>query len=122
MAGEITSSAKQSLSGLRAAPQRSELFDAWFSRSREILRFLASRVLGSAEQAEVAVYNCWLTASQDPPAFEREGAFRSWLARVLITEAVAMLRETRDDVFQRRPETHSAPAASAANALPSCQD
>jgi DNA-directed RNA polymerase specialized sigma24 family protein len=96
MVREVTGrSFTQSMPGLTAAQQHSEVFDAWFSRSRGILRFLACRVLGSPEDAEVAVQNCWLTASQDPPMFDREGAFRSWLARVLVTEALAILHSKR---------------------------
>jgi DNA-directed RNA polymerase specialized sigma24 family protein len=82
---------------LRPAPQYSELFDAWFSRSRGILRFLACRVLGSSDRAELAIHNCWLAASQDPPVFDREGAFRSWLVRVLITEALAIRHVATED-------------------------
>jgi len=36
------------------------------------------------------------TASRNPPKFDSEGAFRSWLARVLIHEALAILRENRE--------------------------
>jgi len=39
--------------------------------------------------------NCWLTTSRNPPELNYEGAFRSWLARVLIDEAIAILRENR---------------------------
>jgi DNA-directed RNA polymerase specialized sigma24 family protein len=73
------------------APQRPEVFDTWFSRSRKILHFVACRVLGGPERAELAIHNCWLTASQKRPSFDREGAFRSWLVRVLIDEALAIL-------------------------------
>ena len=31
----------------------------------------------------------------NPPHFEHEGAFRSWLIRVLIEEAIAILRENQ---------------------------
>ena len=34
-------------------------------------------------------------ASRNPPRFEYEGAFRSWQVRVLIDEALVILRERR---------------------------
>jgi DNA-directed RNA polymerase specialized sigma24 family protein len=67
-------------------------FDARFSRCLRLLHFLACRVLGGPERAHEAVEGCWLTASRNPPRFEYEGAFRSWLVRVLIDEALAILR------------------------------
>jgi hypothetical protein len=36
------------------------------------------------------VESCRATASRNPPRFEYEGAFRSWLVRVLIDEALAI--------------------------------
>ena len=70
-------------------------FNARFSRSYRLLHFIACRVLGSPERADDAVENCWLTASRNPPRFEYEGEFRSWLLRVLINEALAVLRENQ---------------------------
>lgn len=67
-----------------------EVFDQWFARCRGLLYFTACRVLGSPDGADLAVRNCWLTASCDPPRFDREGAFRSWLVRILIDEASAI--------------------------------
>jgi DNA-directed RNA polymerase specialized sigma24 family protein len=72
--------------------ENSEIFDDRFSRCRGLLHFTASRVLGGPEKAELAVQKCWLTASRNPPTFEHEGAFRSWLLRVLIDEASAILQ------------------------------
>lgn len=78
----------------------SEIFDDWFSRCYGLLHFIACRVLGDSEGAEVAVQKCWLTASRNPPTFDREGEFRSWLLRVLIGEALAILHRRRasDDI------------------------
>jgi hypothetical protein len=71
-------------------------FDAQFSRCRALLHFIACRVLGGPERAEDAVENCWRTASQDTPKFDYEGAFRSWLLRVLIDEAIAIVRKNNE--------------------------
>jgi DNA-directed RNA polymerase specialized sigma24 family protein len=70
----------------------SEVFDDWFSRCHGPLHFTACRVLGDTVGADLAVWNCWLTASRNPPASDREGAFRSWLLRILIDEASTILQ------------------------------
>ena len=67
-------------------------FDARFSRCYGLLRFIACRVLGGSEGAEEAIENCRFTTSQNPPHFDHEGAFRSWLLRILIDEALAARR------------------------------
>lgn len=103
MTKEMTGrSLRQSVWGLPSAPPRAEVFDVWLSRSRTTLRFLACRMLGNPEEAEVAVHNCWLTASQERPRFDREGAFRSWLVRVLITEALTILHQDKYRLVSHR--------------------
>lgn len=72
--------------------ETSKVFDEWFSRCYGALHFIARRMLGGLEGSERAVQNCHLTASRNPPTFEQEGAFRSWLLRVLIDEASAIHR------------------------------
>jgi DNA-directed RNA polymerase specialized sigma24 family protein len=62
-------------------------------RCNSLLHFLAYRILGTHEEAGNAVENCRIVASRNPPDFEYEGAFRSWVARILIDEAVAILRQ-----------------------------
>jgi DNA-directed RNA polymerase specialized sigma24 family protein len=73
--------------------EQSAIFVQRFLRSYRILNFIACRVLGDEDKAIVAIQNCWLNASRIPPHFEYEGAFRSWLVRILIDEALAILRE-----------------------------
>ena len=60
------------------------------ARYRPLLHFVADRVLDSAERAAIAVENCLFSASQHAPAFDCEGAFRSWLVRIAIDEALAI--------------------------------
>ena len=67
------------------------LFSVRFSRCYRLLHFIACRVLGGPERADDAIENCWGRASRNPPRFEYEGEFRSWLLRVLIDEALAIL-------------------------------
>jgi DNA-directed RNA polymerase specialized sigma24 family protein len=76
----------------RESPEHARKFASRFSRYRPLLYSLACRVLGDIQGAENALENCWRTASPNPPQFDYEGAFRSWLAGVLIDEALAILR------------------------------
>jgi len=99
------------VSELYFAQQGLEVFDAWFSRSHRMLRFLACKLLGNPEAAELAIHNCWLSASKKPPRFDREGAFRSWLARLLITEALAIRRQNRNGVISLHPALRAAEKA-----------
>jgi len=73
------------------------MFTQRFLRSYRLLNFIARRVLGGDRRAPIAIQNCWRTASRNQPHFEYEGAFRSWLLRVLIDEALAILRESQGD-------------------------
>lgn len=58
---------------------------------RGVLHQLACRILGGAEDADNAVQRCLCVASESPLKFDPEGAFRSWLARCLIDEALRIL-------------------------------
>jgi len=80
-----------------------KVFDARFSRCRGLLHFMACRVLGSNEGAEDAVKGCWRRASRNPPKFAYEGAFRSWLLRILIDEALALLRKKKVSTSDGNP-------------------
>jgi hypothetical protein len=68
-----------------------ETFNQQFSHCREMLHFVACRILTSVDAAEMAVRNCHRTASRNPPRFQSEGAFKSWLIRILIDEATLLL-------------------------------
>lgn len=81
-------------------PQEQEQLDQftnWFSRSLKALRFIANLILGGSEMAEVAVENCWIRTSRNPPSFASEGAFRSWLMRQLISEALSILQQSPNE-------------------------
>jgi DNA-directed RNA polymerase specialized sigma24 family protein len=71
------------------------VFQTRFWRCHRLLDFIACRVLGSSERADGAIENCWMRASRHPPRFAYEGAFRCWLVRVLIDEALAILQSQR---------------------------
>ena len=64
-----------------------------FSRYRNVLYFVANRVLHNHEKAEEAVQGCYLFASRNVPQWNDEGTFRSWLVRVLIDEALIILHK-----------------------------
>ena len=80
---------------MKREQEQSAIFAQRFLRSYRLLNFIACRVLGNEEKAPIAVQNCWQAASRNPPRFEYEGAFRSWLVRILISEALAILRESQ---------------------------
>ena len=69
------------------------IFAQRFSRSYRLLHLIACRVLGDKERALLAIKNCWRSASRNPTYFEYQGAFRSWLVRVLIDKALVILRK-----------------------------
>jgi DNA-directed RNA polymerase specialized sigma24 family protein len=77
--------------------ERTDTFELQFSRSRRLLLFVARRILNCVREAEEAVKNCRLTASCNPPAFSTEGAFKSWLVRILIDEATLLLRRRQSN-------------------------
>ena len=95
-------------------------FDARFWRGYRLLLFIACRILGGPEQAEKAVENCWHAASRNPPQFEYEGEFRSWLLRVLIDEALALLRESRSADAIGRDEMCEFKSTSTDSSLAEC--
>jgi RNA polymerase sigma-70 factor (ECF subfamily) len=70
-----------------------DAFETLFSRYRPILYRLAQRILGIHEESEDAVQNCSLAAFRKLKSFKYEGAFRSWLARILVNEAITILRK-----------------------------
>jgi len=72
-----------------------ESLDVLLLRYRRVLYQVAYRVLDNHQEAKDAVRNCLLAASCNVPRFENEGAFRSWLVRVLIDEALAILYKER---------------------------
>lgn len=87
--------------GLLETLDETSEFKARFALCRGLLRFVASRLLNSPDEIEEAVERCFHTASRYPTSFKYEGEFRSWLARVLVDEALEMrsrrmLRSGRD--------------------------
>jgi DNA-directed RNA polymerase specialized sigma24 family protein len=72
------------------------VFNARFSRCHRLLYLIACRVLGGTEGARDSVQNCWRAAARNPPKFEHEGAFRAWLLRIAIDEALAIRQEKKE--------------------------
>ncbi len=83
-------------------------FEILFSRYRPILYRLAQHILRNHEESEDAVQNCSLVAFRKMESFKYEGAFRSWLARILVNEAITILRKrtysSERAVLQERAE------------------
>jgi RNA polymerase sigma-70 factor, ECF subfamily len=80
--------------------------DTLFGRHRRLLHSLAVRILRNREEAEDAVQNCMVLAFRNLPQFDCHGTFRAWLVRILINEAIAILRKKK-----ARPQVVSEPAA-----------
>ena len=78
---------------LSDAHENPEPVDTRLLRYRGVLSFLANGVLNNHLEAEDAVRNCLLTASSTLSQFGSEGAFRSWLLRILLDEALMILHK-----------------------------
>ena len=76
--------------GSKTSQETPMLFEERFWLWRDSLFFVAYRVLGDARGATEAVENCFLTASRNAPRFASDGAFGSWILRILIDEAVLL--------------------------------
>jgi len=66
-----------------------------FTRYRRLLRDLAYRVLRNQEEAEDAVQSCLLLAYRNLSNVQCRHSFRSWLVRILINEALAIVRKKK---------------------------
>jgi DNA-directed RNA polymerase specialized sigma24 family protein len=76
------------VTGSKAPQERPILFEERFWQWRDSLLFIAYRILGDTRSAAEAVENCFLTASRNPSKFASDGAFGSWILRILIDEVV----------------------------------
>jgi asparagine synthase (glutamine-hydrolysing) len=66
-------------------------FEDRFIKNRNLIAFVARRLLDSQEEVEIAVNACLKTASRNPQVFTSDGAFRSWILRMVIDEALLIL-------------------------------
>ena len=80
-----------------------EKFDEWFSRCRNTLEYIAGLILADSKMAKSAVQNCWFKAARNQPRFESEGAFRSWVLRRVISEALHLLHQRQTEASGRKP-------------------
>ena len=87
------------VSGVSADSRRSSYVRG--ARYRPLLHFVADRVLDSPDRSAIAVENCLFSASQHAPAFAREGAFRSWLVRIVIDKALAIRHERSSSLLPK---------------------
>ena len=81
--------------------------DLLLARYRRLLCDLARRILRNHEEAEDAMQSCLLLAYRNLSNVKCEGSFRSWLVRILINEALAIVRKKKS-----RPAAASAPPSS----------
>jgi len=66
-----------------------------FWKWRDSLYVVAWRVLGDSRAAAEVVEVCFRKTSHRPPRFESDGAFGSWLLRILVDEALRARAERR---------------------------
>ena len=78
-------------------------FESRFIKNRKLIVFVARRVLDSHKDAEIAVKKCFKTASRNPPLFTQDGAFRSWILRMVIDEALLILSVKADGASVNLP-------------------
>lgn len=75
-----------------SAPQKtSEIFDEWLSRCPELLQFTALACSAGPTELNSRYRAVGANASRNSPNFDQEVAFRSWLRRVRIDVASAIL-------------------------------
>src|SRR5215469_14276126 len=89
-----------------------KVLDLLLARYRGLLYDLALRILRNHEEAEDAVQSCLLLAYRNLSNVKCEGSFRSWLVRILINEALAIVRKKKS-----RPAEASAPPSSQGDRL-----
>ena len=90
--------------------EQSDRLDEWLLRSHKTLHYIARLILGRSDLAATAVERCRVRAFEDSPSFEREGPFRSWIFRVLIDEALAIVHRHHPGTSKEVevPDSHDA--------------
>jgi len=72
-----------------------EALHVLFTRYRRLLYVLAHRMLRNHEEAEDAVQSCLLLAYRNLSNVQCQSSFRSWLVRILINEALGIIRKKK---------------------------
>ncbi len=73
-----------------------EALDTLFARHRRMVYSIAYRILRNCEEAEDAVQNCLVLAFGNLPQYNKRcGHFRSWIGRIVINEALSLLRKQK---------------------------
>lgn len=83
-----------------------EALHVLFVRNRRLLHSLAYRLLRNHGEAEDAVQNCLLQAFRSLESVKSRGSFRSWLVRILINEALVIIRKKKSGPTVA-PDQHS---------------
>jgi RNA polymerase sigma-70 factor (ECF subfamily) len=78
-----------------------------FTRYRRLLYCLAHRLLHNHEEAEDAVQSCLLSAFRNLSKVKNQGSFRNWLVRILINEALAIVRREKSRPEIAADQAHS---------------
>lgn len=79
--------------GVGLTGQSRKDFDQQFLSCRGLLKQIAERVLNGTEEVEEAMQRSYAAAASQRRRFRCDGEFRRWLARVVLNEALMILRE-----------------------------
>jgi DNA-directed RNA polymerase specialized sigma24 family protein len=93
---------KQNETDQVASREQLRKFDESFTRCHKTLQYTARLILSGSKMAEYAVQKCRFRASRNPLNFESEGAFHSWILRLLISEALSILHQDHAEAFERQ--------------------
>jgi hypothetical protein len=72
----------------KSAKEHPLIFEDCFWLWRNSLLQIAHSLLGDPKMAIEVVESCFIRASHNPPRFDSDGAFGSWILRILIDEAL----------------------------------
>jgi DNA-directed RNA polymerase specialized sigma24 family protein len=84
-----------------------------FWKWRDSLYVVAFRILDDSKTATEVVESCFRKACARPPKFASDGAFGSWLMRILLDHALRARAERRQAGIAMRPCVPTKPRATA---------
>ncbi len=91
----------------KSAKEHPLIFEDCFWLWRNSLLQIAHSLLGDPKMAIEVVESCFLRASHNPPRFDSDGAFGSWILRILIDEALLRRCQLESNATLARERTVS---------------
>ena len=108
----------------RAADGDIQAFEVLVRRYSPLMRAYASRVLGSASDADDVVQDSFITAWQQLPTLQDHSVVKSWLMRIVGRKAIDRVRARRmtSDISDHEPEARAADSPSRVAEAHSAED